>query len=90
LVQDILESSVAFKQATTGEGAAEAVEPITEKVYAIDLDGRKLLAASVRDATTQITVLYDLYDAADKARVRKVGTMTADETGMPTGDATFF
>jgi len=86
LADDILESSVAFK-----EQKAEAVAvPATEKVIAIDLDGRKLLAAAVKDKATQVTISYDLYDAADKARTRKVGTMTADPaTGQPTGDATF-
>lgn len=87
LIQDILESSVAFKE----KKADEAAVPIMEKVLAIELDGRKLIAAAVKDQATQVTVSYDLFDAADKARVRKVGTMTADPvTGNPTGEATFF
>jgi hypothetical protein len=87
LQQDILESSVAFKE----KKVEAAVEPLRETVLAIELDGRKLIAAAVKDKATQVTLSYDLYDAADKARVRKVGTMTADATtGNPTGDATFF
>ena len=87
LSQDILESSVAFKE----KKAEVAAEPLRERVLAIELDGRKLIAAAVKDKSTQITLSYDLYDAADKARVKKVGTMTADPTtGNPTGDATFF
>jgi hypothetical protein len=86
LLQDILESSVAFK-----EKKAEVVEPVLEKVIAIELDGRKLIAAAIKDKASQVIVSYDLYDAADKARVRKIGTMTADPTtGAPTGEATFF
>ncbi len=87
LKDDILESSVAFKE----QKAEEAAVPVLEKVMEIELDGRRLIAAAVKDKDTQIVLSYDLYDAADKARVRKVGTMTADPaTGAPTGDATFF
>ena len=86
LKDDILESSVAFKE----QNSAEVAVPILEKVIEIELDGRRLIAAAVKDKDTQIILSYDLYDAADKARVRKVGTMTADPaTGAPTGDATF-
>lgn len=85
LAQDILESSVEFQE--KGEGPAAAT---LEQVYEITLDSRKLLAAAVKDKTTQVTQLYNLFDAADKARTKKVGTMTADPaTGLPTGDATF-
>jgi hypothetical protein len=85
LTQDILESSVEFQE--KGEGPAAAS---LEQVYEITLDSRKLLAAAVKDKTTQVTQLYNLFDAADKLRTKKVGTMTADPaTGLPTGDATF-
>lgn len=88
LDQDILESAVAFKEKKT---EAATVEGVLEKVLQIELDGRKLIAAAVKDKTSGIVLSYDLYDAADKARVRKVGTMTADPTtGDPTGEATFF
>lgn len=86
LMEDILESSVAFKE----QKVEDLAVPMMEKVIAIELDGRKLIAAAVKDKATQITLSYDLYDAADKARVRKVGTMTADaKTGAPSGIATF-
>jgi hypothetical protein len=39
---------------------------------------RRLSAAAVKDKASGITQLYNLYDAADKARTKKVGTMTAD------------
>jgi hypothetical protein len=85
LTQDILESSVEFQE--KGEGPAAAS---MEQVYEITLDSRKLLAAAVKDKVTQVTQLYNLFDAADKLRTKKVGTMTADlATGLPTGDATF-
>lgn len=83
LSQDVLESAVEFEE----KGAAATA---LEQVYEITLDSRKLLAAAVKDKTTQVVQSYDLFDAADKARTKKVGTMTADPaTGLPTGDATF-
>ena len=87
LIQDIMESSVSFKEKKI---EAAVAEPVLEKVIAIELDGRKMIAAAVKDKATQVILSYDLYDAADKARVRKIGSMTADPTtGNPTGDATF-
>jgi hypothetical protein len=86
LIEDILESSVAFKE----QKADEVAVPVLEKALQIEYDSRRLIAAPVRDKDTRIVLSYDLYDAADKARVRKVGTMTADPiTGNPTGEATF-
>ena len=90
LQQDLLESSVAFRENGGIAREGQAPAPLLEEAYQIEFEGRQLLAAQERDKVTGVVLRYKLYDAADRARTRQVGTMGADpSSGMPNGEASF-